>query len=110
MKTEVTPSEKGTAVVKGEFRNSIGDLVTPTSAVWTLKDVDRVTVNGKLNIAITPLATSFSVTLTKNDLVIVCNKRVRYFITDIIYDSDEGTGLTNSEELEFDIKNLKGKE
>jgi|SRR3990167_9583028 len=95
--------ERSTYVITVAFTDDEGAAVTPTSATWTLTDLDGNVINERSAVAITPLSTSATIVLTGDDLVIGTYGEERELLVQAVYDSDLGDDLTNNQAVRFVI-------
>lgn len=108
----IKPTEKGTAVVTISPKDeagvvlSVGDLISPQ---WQLMRIDGTIVNERSFANSSPMS-SLEIVLTGDDLAIfgVRESGRRIFSFQAQYDSDAGTGLYLTAEVEFTIQELKG--
>ena len=87
-KIDINQLEAGTVVVKCTFYDEEGNLVTPNSLSYTLKDIEGNVVNSKSDVSITS-DTSVNIVLSGDDLPY---GRL-YVVISGTYDSTYGTGL-----------------
>ena len=102
--------EQSTYVVPVTFRDENGISVAPTAATWTLTNEYGVLVNGRLDVAISPLAATVNIVLTGADLAMLgeLDNRKRLLLVEATYSSSLGAGLNLREEIEFVVRALVG--
>jgi hypothetical protein len=90
-----------------------GDLVSPTSLVWTLTDKDWTTINGRASVATSPTAgqTEVEIGLSGADLQIQDSETSRRFverrlIIEATYNSAETSDIPANEIVYFYLENL----
>lgn len=99
--------EEGTYVITGSYFDENGDAVTPSSASWSLTDLQGTVINSRSDVAIASLATTFTIVLSGNDLLISGSVRTekRRVVIEYVYDSSLGSGLVGRGEAQFTIDN-----
>jgi hypothetical protein len=108
MTLNVSPDEGSTFIISVDFQDSDGSAVIPNSATWSMLDVNGEAVNGRLDVPITPLASSYDIVLTCDDLLIGAQGATRIIFIKADYDSSAGSGLCLKGEVSFTINNLVG--
>lgn len=99
--------EESTYVLSIDFLNENSSPVTPTSATWTLSDINGNIINGRVDVNISPLSTTVDIPLTGDDLAISDPvSLVRRFTVEALYDSTLGNGLKLNDEVEFSVDDL----
>jgi hypothetical protein len=102
--------EKSTYIVTMNFKDENDDAVVPTAATWTLTDEGGNTINGRLDVVLSGLASEMSVVLSGDDLALAAgfsgNSEKRIFTVHSTYNSDLGVGLPLRDQLEFPVYNL----
>lgn len=99
--------DKGTYAITVTFKDEDGNLVTPSEAKWTLKNKRGVTINSRTQVAISPLSSSVTVTLSGDDLK-ASDGRARIFTVEGKYNSNLGTGLPMKDSCVFQVEDLYG--
>lgn len=98
-------NEESTAVITMTFLDFEGEPMTPVTRAWQLQKKDGTIINSR-----TFAAGSFSgttVALSGDDLALdSTNDIVRIFAVQGTYNHALGDGLTFTEEIEFNIRNL----
>lgn len=107
-----TANEKGTAAITCAFTDEDGDVVVPSSIVWTLTNEAGTVINSREQVAVAVPAASTTITLSGDDLAILTaevNRREvkRYLVVEITYNSDLGSGLPGKDEGLFILNNLR---
>jgi len=99
---------ESTFAVSVAFFDEMEVPVIPGTASWSLVNELGVTVNNRLDVPITALASSVHIMLTGDDLVFAdgCS---RTLIVKGTYDSSLGTGLSIADSLRFKIYPLYSK-
>ena len=106
--------EGSTLGITISFTDDDGAAETPTSANWTLTDVDGNPINSRDEVNIGSLDTSVTVTLSGDDLAITAGETgtlygevKRRFIVQAVYDSTLGNNLPMVDSVEFKIRDIK---
>lgn len=102
------PNEKGTGIFYGKFRDSLGFLVTPTTAEYSVFDENGLPINGLDHLEITGFTSSWEVVLTGDQLIVPAAGNKVFFTVFITYDSSKGNGLEGTEQGRFFINDLIG--
>jgi hypothetical protein len=87
------------------FTDADGEAVTPTSASWSLFDIDGNVINGRSDETITP-ATTATVVLSGDDLAITedYDRVPRYLVVNYTYSG----GTPAVDDYEFVVRKVKG--
>ena len=105
------PNERGTGYFSVEFRDSTKALITPKSAKYSVFDIDGNVVNNLEDINIFgtgPILSSGEVVLTGADLAVTDGKNQLFFTVFIVFDSDRGTDLEETEQAKFIVNDFIG--
>lgn len=105
---EQTIYEGSTVGIQISFLDETDSPVTPSSASWTLTDIEGNVVNGRSDEAILSLGTSVTIVLSGDDLAIgtpLVGKK-RQLLIKAVYDSDLGDDLPFNQAINFDITSL----
>ena len=101
-------TEEGTYVITITTKDENGDLVDPTTLMWTLTDLKGNVVNNREDVSISSPSSSEDVVLSGDDLQITdALGRDRMFVVEGTYSSDLGTGLPLKEWAYFSIDDSK---
>ncbi|MDX9804088.1 MAG: hypothetical protein RBS96_08795 [Dehalococcoidales bacterium] len=102
--------EKSTYVVLCSFTDENGDPKVPDSMSYTLTDVEGNVINGKQNVAMTPLAEEMAIVLTGDDLAVFGAASVTRVVTvEGTYNSATyGNGLALRDSIKITVDNLPG--
>ena len=101
-------NEAGSLILDIAFTDENGDthvLSTLTSVRWQLTDERGNVINN--NDFASNLITESPIVLTGDDLEIGSGGTIRFLGVKIVYNSSSGTGLTATEEHQFQIVDLK---
>ena len=92
MPTKLTlkANERSSYEITAVFRGADDALVVPDSMAWTLTDGQGNAINGRENVAISPLASSVVITLSGADLEIGAFGLKRVVTFEGVYDSSTG--------------------
>ena len=98
-------NEKSTAVFTPSFTDENGAPTTPVTITWTLSDQNGQTINGRVNVSLTPGA---SILLDGPDLAILSptDQGLRILTIKATYNSSLGSGLPINQEFGFQVNNL----
>lgn len=101
--------ERSTFVPTIHFKDEDGNVATPTSAKWSLVDVNGEVVNERLDVEITEPQSSQDILLQGDDLMLLEGRaeEYRWLIVEATYTSSLGSGLPLNEQVRFSILNLK---
>lgn len=102
--------ERSTFVLTISFYDENGELVTPTSATWTLTDSAGDIINSREDVTISSLSSTVNVVLSGLDLALSdsVSDPVRKMLVKGAYNSTLGTGLPLRDQITFEIDNLTG--
>lgn len=101
--------EESTIVLDVTFLDENGDAVTPNAASWTLTNADGEVINTRQDVAISPLATTVHIVLSGADLSLSSDAATRYrriLTVRATYDSDIGSDLALTEQIEFYVQSM----
>lgn len=96
--------EGSTFVITVSLTDEAGNAVVPKTGTWSLIDLKGNIINSRENVAISPLAASYDVVLSGDDLPA---KTLRLLIQ-ATYDSDKGADLNLRDEIAFNVTDLVG--
>lgn len=99
--------EESTAVFKVTFRDTAGDLVTPTSISWDLTAVDGSVI--AYNQSISPANPLYLTISGANTRILQGEESYgeRLLTIRAVYNSDRGNNLPNNKQYRFKVRNLK---
>ena len=100
-------NERSTLVAEISFLDEDDTSVTPNSVVFSLVDVNNNIINSRDRVVVTPAAT-INIVLSDDDLALTGSaSELRFLVIEATYDSALGTGLTNNQQIDFVVTNLK---
>jgi hypothetical protein len=101
--------ERSTIGIPITFRDDAGADVTPSAASWSLLTRGGGVVNGRQDVAISPLASTVTIVLTGADLAVPdAADCIRLITVEWTYTSSLGSGLAGVEELVLTIDPVTG--
>jgi len=109
-KLAVNANEKSSFTIPITFYSAVtGEVVTPTTIVWSLRTVGGIVVNGRNQVSLSPAAT-VTILLNGDDLNLfeADGGPARRVTIEATYDSTLGNGLHLTDEVEFKINPLVG--
>jgi hypothetical protein len=101
-------NESSAMTVRARFFNETGDLVSPTTARYLIRDIsnDRVVRDWT---SISPAATvDIQVTASDNDIYDSGRRERRFEKRVVTVQADEGTATQRTDEIEYWVRNLAG--
>lgn len=101
-------NESSAMTVRARFFNETGDLVTPTTARYLIRDIsnDREV---RAWTTLSPAATiDIPITASDNDLYEHSRSRKRFERRVVTVQADEGTATQRTDEIEYYIRDLAG--
>jgi hypothetical protein len=101
-------NESSAMTVRARFFNETGDLVSPTTARYLIRDLsnDRVVRDWT---SLSPAATvDIAVTATDNDLYQAARRERRFEKRVVTVQADTGTATQRTDEIEYWVRNLAG--
>lgn len=87
------------------FKDEQGNLISPTSANFTLTDINGKVINSRSEVNIASLSSSVTILLSGDDIDYK-NGSKRYLLIQAEYDSDLGAGLPLRDQVAFYIKKI----
>lgn len=102
--------EKSTYIITIGFQDEDGNAENPTSATWTLTDIDGTIINSREDVSISSPTSSEDVVLSGNDLAMQSGETgsvVRVFTVEAVYNSDLGSSLPLKASCKFIINDEK---
>lgn len=108
VKIDTHAREQNSYSINCTFYDEDDNGCIPTALTWTWTDMDGNVINGRDAVAVSPAATTETITLTPTDTTIISGQNnKRLFLAEWTYDSDYGTGLTGKKDAIVTIDNLK---
>jgi len=102
--------EKSTYVVTATFKDEDNALVVPDSIKWTLTDEKGTVINERIDVTVTPPASTINIVLSNLDLAMQTEETEstvnRVITVNAVYDSTLGNDLPLKGEIKFSIDNL----
>jgi hypothetical protein len=101
-------NEYGTFGIEVSFVDINDTPLVPTSATWTLTDLNGTVVNNRNDIVFNPLASVMTIVLSGNDLATIGRQHDRLVFVDAIVNSSLGNGLRVTNNVRFTIDPIEG--
>jgi hypothetical protein len=99
-------TEESTYVIEVSFKDEDSAAVVPNSVSWSLTDDNGTVVNGRDSVAVASPASTITIVLSGDDLVIETFGVNRTLLIEAEYDSTLGSGLPLKDEAKFPIYDL----
>ena len=105
----VAASEQSSYAVTATITDESGQPATPTALAWTLTDMHGAVVNGRQEVAVSPLASTVTILLSGDDLAVPDPANARRTLTlEGTYNSSLGSNLPLVSAVQFDIEDVPG--
>ena len=99
MSEDIFAKEEASIFVTAVFKDKDGDVITPTSITWTLKDEEGNIINSREDEVVTPPASSVTILLKGDDLPCVgsLERLIIYFNAEYTDDVTSNVPIKNSQ-------------